>query len=148
MCLSGAANGAGTAANGTMGTAPTPGIAAAVTAAANALSGGGAAAFSSILRLLNLLPATVRDGAAGVRPLGGPGGSRAAPGVPGLVSWWVGGVPGAVALPAKVAGSRDAVPLALFARRSISSMPEGVNNVFTPTTGASRNVLHLVSLSS
>ena len=76
MCLSGAANGAGTAANGTMGTAPTPGIAAAVTAAADALSGGGAAAFSSILRLLNLLPATVRDGAAGVRPLGGP---RAAP---------------------------------------------------------------------
>ena len=67
MCLSGAANGAGTAANGTMGTAPTPGIAAAVTAAANALSGGGAAAFSSILRLLNLLPATVRDGAAGER---------------------------------------------------------------------------------
>ena len=51
MCLSGAANGAGTAANGTMGTAPTPGIAAAVTAAADALSGGGAAAFSSILRL-------------------------------------------------------------------------------------------------
>ena len=90
MCLSGAANGAGTAANGTMGTAPTPGIAAAVTAAADALSGGGAAAFSSILRLLNLLPATVRDGAAGVRPLGGPGGSRAAPGGPG--AWSAGGV--------------------------------------------------------
>ena len=91
MCLSGAANGAGTATNGTMGTAPTPGIAAAVTAAADALSGGGgAAAFSSILRLLNLLPATVRDGAAGVRPLGGPGGSRAAPGGPG--AWSAGGV--------------------------------------------------------
>jgi hypothetical protein len=85
---------------------------------------------------------------AGIRPLGGLGGSRAAPGGPGPVSWWDGGVPGAVARPAKVAGSRDAVPLALFVRRSISSMPEGVNNVFTPAPGASRNILHLVSLSS
>jgi hypothetical protein len=50
MCLSGAANGAGTAANGAVGTAPTPGIAAAVTAAAAALSGRADDAFSSILR--------------------------------------------------------------------------------------------------
>ena len=56
MPLSGTANGAGTAADGTVGTARTPGIAAAAAAAAAAFSGRADAAFSSILGLLNLPP--------------------------------------------------------------------------------------------
>jgi len=67
MPLSGTANGAGTAANGTVGTARTPGItaAAAAAAAAAALSSRGAAAFSSILRVLNLPPAAAHETAEG-----------------------------------------------------------------------------------
>ena len=82
MPLSGTANGAGTAADGTEGTVRTPGIAAAAAAAAAALSGRDAAAFLSFLRVLNLPPAAAREARAQVRPLGGPGGSRAAPGGP------------------------------------------------------------------
>ena len=60
MPLSGTANGAGTASDGTVGTARMPGIAAAAAAAAAALSSRGAAAFSSILLVLNLPPAAAR----------------------------------------------------------------------------------------
>jgi hypothetical protein len=64
MRVSGTVNGAGTGANGTVGTAHTPGIATAVTAAAAALSSGSAAAFPSILWLLRffLRPLCVRRG--------------------------------------------------------------------------------------
>ena len=74
MPLSGTANGAGTAADGTEGTVRTPGIAAAAAAVTAALSGRDAAAFSSFLRVLNLQPAAAREAPARVRPLGGPGG--------------------------------------------------------------------------
>jgi hypothetical protein len=50
MRLSGTDSGAGTAANGTVGTTPTPGIAAATAAAVTAFSGRADDAFSSILR--------------------------------------------------------------------------------------------------
>ena len=129
MCPAGTANGVGTVANGAgAGTASMAGIAAA-TAAAAALSGRADDAFSSILRPSQFgsgcrTYGVGRNTAVGRRL----GGSRAAPGGPGPVSCCSGGVPGAMARPAKVAGSRDAVPLALFARRSISSMPEGVKN--------------------
>ena len=86
MPLSGTANGAGTAADGTEGTVRTPGIAAAAAAAAAALSGRDAAAFSSFLRVLNLPPAAAREAPAQVRPLGGPGGAGR-PG-PGRVVGW------------------------------------------------------------
>ena len=114
MRLSGAANGAEVAADGAVGTARTLGIAAAVTAAADALSGGGAAAFSSILRVLNLPPAAPREAPDGVRPLGGLSGSRAAPGGPAPARWWVGGMPGPMGAAVAAAGSRGALPLALL----------------------------------
>ena len=120
MPLSGTANGAGTAADGPVGTARTPGIAAAAAAAAAALSSRGAAAFSSILRVLNLPPAAAREAPAGVRPLGGLSGSRAAPGGPAPARWWVGGMPGPMGAAAAAAGSRGALPLAFLRPRSIS----------------------------
>jgi hypothetical protein len=120
MPLSVTANGAGTAADGTVGTAHTPGIAADAVVAAAALSGRGAAAFSSFLRVLNLLPAAAREAPARERPLGSLSDSRAAPGGPGPVTWWVWGMPGPVGAAAAAAGSRGALPLALFRPRSIS----------------------------
>ena len=120
MPLSGTANGAGTAADGTEGTVRTPGIAAAAAAAAAALSGRDAAAFSSFLRVLNLPPAAAREAPAQVRPLGGPGGSRAAPGGPAPAGWWVGGMSVPMGAAAAAAGSRGALPLALVRPRSVS----------------------------
>jgi len=112
--LSGTASGAGTAANGTVGTTPTLGIAAATAAAAAVFSGRADDAFSSILRpSLNSAPAAVHMAWAGIRPLDGLGGSRAAPGGPGPARRWVGGVPEAVGTAATVVVGRGAPPLVL-----------------------------------
>ena len=135
MPLSGTANGAGTAADGTEGTVRTPGIAAAAAAAAAALSGRDAAAFSSFLRVLNLPPAAAREAPAQVRPLGGPGGSRAAPGGPAPAGWWVGGMSVPMGAAAAAAGSRGALPLALvdiidlFGFHGVAPMRDGVEVV-------------------
>ena len=51
---------------------------------------------------------------AGIRPLGGLGGSRAAPGGPGPTRRWAGGVPEAVGAAATVVVGRGATPLVLF----------------------------------
>ena len=118
MRLSGTTNGTAVAANGAGGTARMLGIAAAAAAAAAALSGRGAAAFCRFCMCSIRLSAAAREAPAGVRPLGGLSGSRAAPGGPGPARWWVWGMPGPVGPAAAADGSRIALPLAHFACRA------------------------------
>jgi hypothetical protein len=79
----GTANGVGTVANGGAGTARMAGISA---AAAAALSGRVDDAFRRFCGPLNSAPAAVHMVWAEIRPLGGLGGARAAPGGPGPIS--------------------------------------------------------------
>ena len=70
--------------------------------------------FRRFCGLLNSAPAAVHMAWAGIRPLDGLGGSRAAPGGPGPARRWVGGVPEAVGTAATVVVGRGAPPLVLF----------------------------------
>ena len=67
-----------------------------------------------------MAPGRAWQGWARWRPVGAPGGSWAAPGWLGPLSWCSGGIPSAMGAAVTAAGSRDALPLALLSPRSIS----------------------------